>query len=114
MQTEPMQGTESWHTRRLGWVTGSRMKDVMAKTKSGPAATRENYMMELLCQRLTGKREEGFTSQAMQRGTEMEPIARGCYEAHTSLMVVEATFCKHPTIDWYGASPDGFVSTDAY
>jgi putative phage-type endonuclease len=111
-QIQAEQGTEAWHTHRLGWVTGSRLSEVMAKTKSGYSASRDNYMMELLCQRLTGKREESFSSQAMQRGIEKEPIARGCYEAQCGVMVIEATFCKHDKIDWFGATPDGFVGSD--
>lgn len=107
-----LQQTEDWFLQRLGFVTASRVSDVMAKTKTGYSATRDNYMMELLCQRLTGKREESYTNFAMQRGTEMEPIARGCYEAKSGVMVEEAGFIKHKTIAFFGASPDGLVSTD--
>ena len=101
--------SEEWFAQRLGRVTASRVKDVMAKTKSGPAATRKNYMMELLCQRLTGQREEGFTNSAMQRGTELEPLARSAYEMETGEMVTEASFVVHPDYPDTGASPDGFV-----
>ena len=104
--------SEEWFTARLGKVTASRVKDVMAKTKSGPAATRTNYMMELLCQRLTGKREESFTSAAMQRGTDLEPIARMTYELNTGNEVTEAEFIVHPEYSAMGASPDGFVGDD--
>lgn len=89
------QGTEEWHLMRLGKVTGSRVADVMAKTKSGESASRKNYMMELLCQRLTGKREESFTTAAMQRGIDLEPIARSFYEMETGIMVREAEFTFH-------------------
>ena len=61
------QGTEEWLAQRHGRVTASRVADVMARTRSGPAAARKNYMMELLCQRLTGQREDGFVSTAMAR-----------------------------------------------
>ena len=104
--------SEEWFKARLGKVTASRVKDVMAKTKSGPAATRTNYMMELLCQRLTGKREESFTSAAMQRGTDLEPIARMTYELNTGNEVTEAEFIVHPEYSAMGASPDGFVGDD--
>lgn len=103
------QGSEAWFAQRLGKVTASRIKDVMAKTKSGPAATRKNYMMELLCQRLTGSREEGFTSGAMQRGIELEPLARAAYEIRTGEIVQESGFVVHPKYEGTGASPDGFV-----
>lgn len=103
------QKTDDWFTARLGKVTASRVADVMAKTKSGPAASRTNYMMELLCERLTGSRQEGFVSAAMQRGTDLEPIARSMYEIDSDLMVIETGLVLHPTIDGFGASPDGLV-----
>jgi putative phage-type endonuclease len=101
------QGSNEWFQARLGKVTASRIGDLMATTKSGPAASRKNYIMELLCQRLTGEREEGFTSSAMQWGTETEPLARAEYEALTGQWVEEVGFIDHPTIKGFGASPDG-------
>ena len=103
------QGSEDWFAARLGKVTASRVSDVMAKTRSGPAASRKNYMMELLCQRLTGQREEGFTSAAMQRGIDLEPLARAAYEVSTGQIVQEASFVTWEHNDDIGASPDGFV-----
>lgn len=106
------QGSEEWFKQRLGKVTASRVSDVMAKTKSGAAASRKNYMMELLCQRLTGIHEETFVSTAMQRGTDLEPIARAQYEIMTQNTVDEAIFVEHPDIENFGASPDGLIHTD--
>lgn len=107
------QQSEEWFTARIGRVTGSRVKDVMAKGRGKePSATRRNYMMELLCERLTGNRAEGFTSSAMQRGTELEPFARMAYELDRGLMVVETGLVLHPSIDGFGASPDGLSGSD--
>lgn len=103
------QRSEEWFAARLGNVTASRVADVMARTKSGPAAARTNYMMELLCQRLTGRQEESYTSAAMQRGTDLEPVARSAYEVMTGEVVAESGFVVHPEIDGFGASPDGEV-----
>lgn len=109
---EIKQGTDDWHQARLGKVTASKVADVMAKTKSGPSASRTNYMMELLCQRLTGSREEGYVNAAMKRGTDMEPIARIAYEASESALVDQVGFVPHLSIPAFGASPDGLVGTD--
>lgn len=106
------QKSPEWFAARLGRVTASRVADVMAATKSGPAASRKNYMMELLCQRLTGKSEEGFTSAAMQRGTDLEPIARSAYEVDAGVMVIETGLILHPSGIAFGASPDGLVNDD--
>ena len=102
------QRTEEWFAARLGKVTASRVADVIAKTKSGYSTSRDNYMAQLVCERLTGKQGESFTNSAMQWGTETEPLARSAYEAHAE-MVEEVGFVQHPKIEMSGASPDGLV-----
>lgn len=106
------QGTSEWFSARLGKVTASRIADVMARTKSGYSASRTNYMMELLCQRLTGNREEGYTNAAMQRGIDLEPLARSAYEVFSGKAVMETGFIVHPKYSDIGASPDGLVGDD--
>jgi putative phage-type endonuclease len=106
------QQTEEWYQARIGRVTASRVADLMAKTKSGPSASRENYMAQLICERLTGARTEGFTSAAMMHGVDTEPQARMAYELMTGEAVVETGFIPHPTIAGFGASPDGLVGSD--
>lgn len=106
------QRSDDWFTARLGKVTASKVKDVMAKGRAGaPSATRKNYMMRLLCERLTGRRDEGFTSAAMQRGTDLEPVARSAYEVSAGVMTVETGLILHPSIEGFGASPDGLVGS---
>ncbi|HCF6685190.1 TPA: YqaJ viral recombinase family protein, partial [Pseudomonas aeruginosa] len=108
-----LQQTDDWFAQRLGKVTASKVKDVMAKGRGGaPSATRQNYMMQLLCERLTGKREEGYTNAAMQRGNDLEPIARAAYEMYEDCEVVEVGLILHPSIDGFGASPDGVILLD--
>lgn len=106
------QRSPEWFAERMGKVTASRVSDVMAVTKSGPAASRKNYMMELLCQRLTGRCDEGFVSEAMKRGTNLEPIARSAYEVEAGVMVEETGLIAHPSGIAFGASPDGLVGAD--
>ena len=106
------QRTEEWFQQKLGKVGASHIADVMAKTKSGPAASRKNYMMKLLCERLTGRREEGYTNAAMQHGIDLEPQARGMYEGINGVLVVESGFVDCPSIPMAGASPDGLVGDD--
>jgi putative phage-type endonuclease len=106
------QGSEEWFTIRIGKVTASRVADVLAKTKSGYSASRDNYMAQLVCERLTGQKAEGFTNAAMQHGTETEPLARAAYEALKDVLVDEVGFVPHPSIQMAGASPDGLVGDD--
>jgi putative phage-type endonuclease len=106
------QRTDEWFSARLGCVTASRTADVMAKTKSGYGASRENYMAQLITERLTGQASDGFSSAAMQWGTETEPQAREAYEFFTGETVEETGFVLHPSIKHFGASPDGLVGQD--
>jgi len=103
------QRTDDWFAARLGKVTASRVADLMAKTKVGYAATRDNYMAQLVVERLTNTKADSFSSAAMQWGTDQEPFARAAYEAAQGVLVEEVGFVPHPRIEWAGASPDGLV-----
>src|SRR6478735_10741024 len=106
------QRSPEWYSAKLGKVGASCISDIMAETKSGPSASRKNYMMKLLCERLTGRKEDGYINAAMQRGIDLEPIARSAYEAQGA-MVQEVGFIPCPLFpDKAGASPDGLVGND--
>lgn len=105
------QRTDDWFSARIGKVTASRAADVMARTKTGYGASRANYMAELICERLTGDRAEGFTNAAMAWGTATEPQARVAYSFLTDCEVEEVGFIDHPSIPMFGASPDGLVGS---
>ncbi len=106
------QGTPEWFAQRLGKVTASRVADIVAKTKTGVAASRGNYLAQLVAERLTGQAADSFKSGAMQHGTETEPMARMAYETETGQMVTEVAMIQHPKIEMAGASPDGLVGED--
>ena len=106
------QGTPEWFAQRLGKVTASRVADVIAKTKTGYSTSRDNYMAQLVCERLTGTVAESFTNAAMAHGTETEPLARAAYESKADVLVDEVAMISHPTIENAGASPDGLVGDD--
>lgn len=112
MSEEIIQGTDAWKKLRLGKVTASRVADVVAKTKSGPAASRTNYAAQLIAERLTGTVAESFTNAAMQHGTETEPEARSAYEFYQGVTVQQVAFVSHPKIDQAGCSPDGLIDSD--
>lgn len=101
--------SEEWFQARVGKLTASRIADATARTKSGWGAGRANYMAELVAERLTGVKADGFTSAAMQWGIDTEPDARIAYEFYTDAEVAEAGFVDHPDIGMTGASPDGLI-----
>ena len=104
------QRSEEWFQARLGKVTASRVADVLAKIKSGESASRRNYKIQLVSERLTGEKQETYINQAMQDGIDREAFARDRYVQQFG-EVEEVGFIKHPTLE-AGASPDGMVGDD--
>ena len=97
-----------WHQARLGHATGSRASDILAGKDT---QARKGYITQLVTERLTGQSQDFYTNSDMQRGIDVEPVARAAYQASHEL-VDEVGFIKHPTILWFGASPDGLVGSD--
>lgn len=112
MSEEIQQGTPEWFAQRLGKATASRIKDIVAKTKTGYSTSRDKYLTQLLLERLTGTVAESYSDAAMAWGNDTEPFARAAYEAQKGVMVDQVSFINHPTIEMAGASPDGLVGDD--
>ena len=106
------QRTEEWFQQRLGKVTASRISDVIAKTKTGVSTSRQNYLVQLVSERLTGKKGDSFVNQAMLDGIEREGAARAIYMLNRDVSVTEVGFFDHPVIKNSGASPDGAVNAE--
>lgn len=101
-----------WFAARCGRLTGSVAGDMLATIKSGEAAARRNLRVCLVLERLTGKtNDNGFTTAAMQRGIELEPVARARYEAVTGELVTETGFIQCVDL-MAGVSLDGCVMRD--
>ena len=103
------QGSPEWFAARAGKVTASRVADVLSKVKTGESASRKNLRTELVIERLTGAKTEGFSNAAMEWGVETEPMARAAYEVATGNLVDQIAFIDHPIIENFGCSPDGLV-----
>jgi len=104
---------EAWLAQRIAKVTASRISDVIAKTKTGVSTSRQNYLIQIVTERLTGKKaDSGFVSQAMLDGIERESAARELYMRTRGVSVTEVGFFDHPTIAMSGASPDGAVNAE--
>lgn len=99
------QRTPEWFAARLGKATASNFGNILAAKTT---AAYLNYRVRLALERITGKQEDVFQSDAMKQGTEREPLARIAYEAMTGNLVEEVGFCLHDTLDC-GASPDGLI-----
>ena len=106
------QRTEEWFQQRLGKVTASRISDVIAKTKTGVSTSRQNYLIQLVSERITGKKGDSFVNQAMLDGIERESAARELYMRTRGVSVTEVGFFDHPITKNSGASPDGAVNAE--
>ena len=107
------QGSAQWFADRCGKATASRFKDVVSKLRNGaPAKARDDYMWELVIERITGASSDHYTNAAMMWGMENEMAARMAYEAHSGAMVEAAGLVLHPTIPNCGGSPDGLIGDD--
>jgi putative phage-type endonuclease len=103
------QRTPEWFAARLGCITASRASDIVAQIKSGEAAARRDYRMQLVCERLTGAvQEDGYTNAEMSRGIELEPEAVLAYEHATGRTVTKVGFLRSDEF-MAGASPDGVI-----
>jgi hypothetical protein len=109
-----MQQTEQWYLDRAGRITASRFSDVLAfsKTNGAPLKAREDYMAELVCERLTGQVIALPETFAMKWGNDNEPFARSAFEVHTGLMVQEVDFVVAKEWAFTGCSPDGLIDDD--
>lgn len=106
------QRSPEWFAARLGKVGASRIADLMARTKTGYGASRANYMAELVCERLTGIKADGYTNAAMQWGIDHEADAKSAYCFMTDAVIEDCGFIDHPAIAMAGCSPDGFLGAD--
>lgn len=106
------QRTDEWLAERAGNFTASRMGDLMARTKTGPSASRKNMITTLAIERLTGKCVDSFVNGAMQRGVELEQEALDAYSFELGVAVESVAYIKHPAIARAGCSPDGLIGED--
>jgi len=107
------QGSQEWLELRIGKITASRLSDVLAQGKgSSESLTRKRYKNELIRERLTHQKLDGYSNTSMERGTLLEPLARASYEVQHNLMVEQVSFVPHPVISNAGASPDGLIGDD--
>lgn len=124
------QGGDVWLKAREGRITASRVADLLsykqpsaaqakaaghalvrdavaAGIKGEESQARADYRVELIAERLTGLACDYYVSPEMKWGTEQEPFARSAYEILTGNFLDRVGFVLHPTLDCFGASPDG-------
>ena len=104
------QGSPEWMVLRIGKIGGSRVADLLTEGRGGAESlTRKKYKNELIRERLTGKKLDTYKTPAMQRGIDLEPMARAWYEVKYNTFVDQVAIVLHPSINGGQCSPDGIV-----
>lgn len=113
MQIEAYAGTPNFFAARRGLLTASRIADALAVLKNGkPSEARRKLMFDLLAERMSGVAVEHYVTPAMEWGIAHQADATAAYEAETGELVGPEVFVLHPSIDWFGATPDGIIGSD--
>lgn len=100
------QRSPEWFEAICGNV-GASSVDKIITTKGEPSKQRTEYMMTLAAERITGKQEVGYLTQAMVNGIEREKEARMLFEMsygevqQVGLVYTDDKYCH--------CSPDGLV-----
>lgn len=101
------QRSPEWFEIRRGKITSSEIYKIMGKEDFSETA--KTYLLEKVCEHFDGYTEPA-SGQALDWGTELEPLAIQHYEEVTGIKVDKASFI--PSGDFYGGSPDGLVVPD--
>lgn len=103
------QGSEAWRQARLGIPTASQFHRIL--TPSGAASSQATgYLAELLAEHISGEAATIPPTADMQRGTELEPAARACYELESGNDVVQVGGVYLDESKTVMASPDGLIA----
>jgi len=100
------QGTHEWLQLRLGKITGTRLKKMLAKDNL-------SLLDELIAEEETGLTDDDdFVSEEMQRGIDLEPLAIQEYSNITGHEVDHP--CLIQSSEWpiLMMSPDGYIGTN--
>lgn len=96
------QGSPEWFSARNAVITGSEVKKVYGKAS-------KEYLYELLAESLAPAKEY-TSSEAMERGSELEMDALTLYEGTTGYELKQVGFVLHDEYDWLGVSPDALYA----
>ena len=108
------QGSESWLEARRGMVTASVVGKLLTPTGRVAANDYSRALtLELAAERITGTSEYVFVNADMERGNEVEPLARDLYASHYGRPVTQVGFMVEDKWGFsIGYSPDGLVGDD--
>ena len=118
------QRSTKWFRDRIGCVTGSKVADIMKSGRKKDEVwsdTAKAYLYQIAGERLFNPtflndddifqdyiNQTSFTTKAMQWGADMEEDAKSCFvKLNEGIEIADLSSCKHDTIPYFAASPDG-------
>lgn len=117
-----------WFRRRLGFITGSKVGDLMKTSRKAGEVfgdTAKTYLYQLAAERSMNQEiiedDDLFTlyiqqveasSKAMRWGNEQEEHARRLYSKITGRCISEVGSCRHDIIPYFASSPDGICEEE--
>lgn len=102
------QRTIEWHELKHGKIGGVLSKGLFIKS--------DTLLIDILSQRMEEfePAEDGFMSDAMERGHEFEPFARQYLNDYTGLDFLETGWLQCEENELLGISPDGITDCEEY
>lgn len=99
------QGTDEWFEIRKGKMTASNAQAIGNNGKG-----LDSYIIELMSEYYSSEKKEQYTNDHIERGKELESIARNVYELENNVEVEQIGFIEYDK--YIGCSPDGLVNHD--
>ena len=116
----------TWYRNRVGHITGSKVADIMKSGRKKDEVwsdTAKAYLYQIAGERLFNPtflndddifqdyiNQTSFTTKAMQWGADMEEDAKSCFvKLNECIEIADLSSCKHDTIPYFAASPDGAI-----
>ena len=110
---ECRQNSDEWRSLRSGRIGGTSAATLLVNGKAddGLGVGAKSVVYRKAAEFITGPAEDdGYMSAAMQRGHDLEPVARRRYENETFQSVREVGYISRG--EFLGVSPDGLVGED--
>jgi putative phage-type endonuclease len=98
------QRSDEWHEVRKGKITGTKLGDVFK-------ADNLTLLDKLIAEEISGQ-SSIYINAAMQRGVDMEPVAKSAYCELNNVEVLDVGFIEHDKYSYLGASPDGLIMSE--
>lgn len=103
------QGSELWLAVRRGRLTASQFHRIITAKGGKESKGRKGYIHELIAECFCPDWVKWLGNDYTDRGTELEPQARECFESMTGLKLKQEGFITMDGHDLIGYSPDSLV-----